>query len=92
MLRNLLSASVTVALMSGPAFAQPAQPAPSSGSQLGIPLNPERPLTPEEIEKRKATDRAYNAAMQKIPDKKPSSDPWGNVRPGSSTAAKNKQQ
>jgi len=89
MLRNLLSAAVIVALMSGPALAQPA---PSSGSQLGIPLNGERPLTPEEIEKRKAADRAYNAAMQKIPDKKPSSDPWGNVRPSSSTAAKNKQQ
>ena len=89
MLRNLLSAAVIVALMLGPALAQPA---PSSGSQLGIPLNAERPLTPEEIEKRKAADRAYNAAMQKIPDKKPSSDPWGNVRPSSSTTAKNRQQ
>lgn len=89
MLRKLLSASTVVALISVPTFAQQA---PSSGSTIGIPVNPERPLTQEEIEKRKETDRAYNKAMEKIPDKKPSNDPWGSVRPSSSTAAKNKQE
>jgi len=89
MLRKLLSASAIVAFMSVPAFAQQA---PSSGSTIGIPVNPERPLTQEEIEKRKETDRAYSKAMQKIPNKKPSADPWGNVRPSSATAGKNKGQ
>ncbi len=34
----------------------------------------------------------HNAAIQKIPDKKSSVDPWGNVRPSSPSASKNKQQ
>ena len=86
MLRKLLPACAIVALISWPAFAQ----SDSSSGSVGVPLNPEKRLTPEEIEKRKEADRAYNAAIQKIPDKKPSSDPWGNIRPGSPTA-KNKQ-
>jgi hypothetical protein len=39
----------------------------------------EKKLTPEEIEKQKAADAAYNAAMQKIPEKK-AGDPWGGIR------------
>lgn len=89
MLPKLFPAAAILALMSGPAFAQPASQS-SPSSNIGIPLNPERPLTQEEIEKRQAADRAYNAAIQKIPDKKPSGDPWGNIRPSSPTA-KNKQ-
>jgi hypothetical protein len=89
MLRRLLPAGVIVALMSAPAFAQPAS---SSNSNIGIPLNPEKRLTPEDIEKQKAAERAYDAAIQKIPDKKPSADPWGNIRPSTPTTAKNKQQ
>ena len=89
-MRKLLLAGALVALCAGPVAAQPAPS--SSNSSIGIPLNPQQPLTPEEIEKRKANDRAYNEAIQKIPDKKPSADPWGNVRPNSSTTTKNKQQ
>jgi hypothetical protein len=88
MLRRLLPAGVIVALMAGPAFSQPA---PSSGSTIGIPLNPEKQATPDDIERQKAAERAYNAAIQKIPDKKPSADPWGTIRPNSSTTAKSKQ-
>jgi len=102
MLRKLLPALAIVALTSGFALAQPvtqsstqssSSPSPASESTtVGIPLNPQRPLTQEEIDKQRAADRAYNAAIQKIPDKKPSGDPWGNIRPSSSTAAKTKQQ
>ena len=73
--------------VSGQAFAQ--VPGSDSGSSRpSIQLNPEMPPTPQQIEKRRATDDAYNAAMKKIPDKKSSADPWGDIRP----AAKTKQQ
>jgi len=66
----------------------------SGGGQstsVGIPFKgADRPLTEEEIERRKANDRAYEAAVQKIPDKKTSADPWGEIRPTS--PAKKKQQ
>ncbi|MGD0335125.1 MAG: hypothetical protein ABSA90_18005 [Xanthobacteraceae bacterium] len=85
MQRKLIQAGVIVALLTGPAFAQ--------DSHLSVPVNPQKlPPTQEEIEKQKAADRAYNAAIQKIPDKKSSVDPWGNVRPSSPSASKNKQQ
>ena len=90
MWHRLLPAGAIAALVLGPAFAQPAPQ--SSSSTIGIPLNPERPLTAEEIQKRKDAERAYDAAIQKIPDKKPSADPWGNIRPSSPASAKNKQQ
>ena len=95
MLRNLVRAGAIVALFAGPAAAQIGQTSPGSStpgsSGLGIPLNGvEKPKTPEEIEKQKAADRAYEAAMKKIPDKPASSDPWGDVRPPAT--AKNKQQ
>jgi hypothetical protein len=80
MLRRLVSASLIVAICGGPAVAQ---------DTFGIPVNPKHPPSGEEIEKRKATDRAYDAAMKKIPDKKSSSDPWAAIRPN---ASKDKQQ
>ena len=45
------------------------------------------PSTQEQIDRQRAADKAYDAAMHKIPDKKSSADPWGDVRP-----AKGKQQ
>jgi len=85
MQRKLIQACVIVTLLTGPAFAQ--------NSSLSVPVNTQKPPpTKEEIEKQKAADRAYNAAMQKIPDKKSSVDPWGNVRPSSPSASKSKQQ
>lgn len=83
MLRKFIPAGALVALFAAPAAAQ---------SSLGIPLNPQTPPTQEQIEKQKAADREYNAAMQKIPDKKAPADPWGNIRPNSPAASKNKQQ
>jgi hypothetical protein len=90
MLRKLIQAAVLVALWTGPAAAQ-VNPG-SQGGNLSIPLNQKRPPTAEEIEKQKARDRDYDAAMKKIPDKKSSGDPWGDIRPNKSTTAKNKQQ
>jgi hypothetical protein len=72
-------------LLAAPAYAQ----APSSSSSIGIPYNAETPLSAEELARRKEVDRDYNAAMQKIPEKK-TADPWGDVRAASpSRKAKN---
>ena len=73
MLRKLIRAGAIVVLVAGTAAAQ---------DTVGIPLNPRKAMTPEQIEKQRASDEAYKAAMKKIPDKASSTDPWGNIRPG----------
>jgi hypothetical protein len=83
MLRKLIPAGAIVALLIGTAAAQ---------DTPGIPVNPRKQPTSEELEKRKADDRAYDEAMKKIPNKKLSVDPWGDVRPSAPPTAKNKQQ
>jgi hypothetical protein len=75
------SAITTLALVAGPAAAQMA---------LSPFKRDEKRLTPDEIAKQKATDSAYRAAMDKIPEKKTTVDPWGNIRSAPSTAAQNK--
>lgn len=82
MLRKLLYASAITALLAGSAAAQ---------DSVGIPLNINQRLTPADIERQKAEEDAYSKAIHKIPDKKISADPWGTIRPTSSTAAKTKQ-
>jgi hypothetical protein len=89
MLRTFVSGSAVVALLILPASAQIASP--DSSSSLGIPLKSDRPISGEEVERRKATDRAYEATMHKIPDKKAPADPWGDIRQGTSANTKNKQ-
>jgi hypothetical protein len=83
MLRRLIRAGVIVFLSASPGFAQ---------SSIGIPVNPDKPPNQFEIDRRKATDQAYDAAMKKIPNKTPSADPWGNVRPTAPATSKTKQQ
>jgi hypothetical protein len=82
--RKLVQAGLIFAFLTGTASAQVVP--------LSLPLKgaSKRPLTPEEIEKQKAIDRAYKSATEKIPDKQPA-DPWGTVRPSPATASKNKQ-
>lgn len=63
--------AMVLAVLAGPAYAQ--------GSGINI-LGGDRRLTSEEIEKNKAIDEAYKSTIKKIPDQKPHSDPWGNVR------------
>ena len=83
MLRKLIQAGAIIALLTGPAAAQVAL------SPFNAPDKPRK--TPEEIEKDKARESAYSAAMQKIPEKKVA-DPWGNIRDASPTPPKSKQQ
>jgi hypothetical protein len=71
----------------GGAFAQQQQFMP------GISLVPDRrPLTAEEQEKRKAVDDAYRSAIAKVPDKKKSADPWGEIRSTTTTPSKHRSQ
>ena len=87
MASKYIMTAALVSLMVVPAYAQaPGSSSPSSN--VGIPLSNEAPLSPEEMERQKALDREYNATMQKIPDKKPSADPWGDIRTSTPTTTK----
>jgi hypothetical protein len=78
MLRRLVCACAIVPLIAGAAAAQ----------DLSIPFQRKSaPPSQEQIDRQKAADKAYEAAIHKLPDKKSSADPWGDVRP----AAKSKQ-
>ena len=81
----LLAGSIALsALVSGGAAAQ-FMPGISLGSDA-------RPLTAEEKEKRKKIDDAYRSAVDKVPDQKKSSDPWGGIRTTTTTQSKKRQQ
>ena len=81
-MRRLLLAFL-ITLIAAPALAQ------ALGS--GIPLNQEKEVTPEQLEKRRKTEEAYKSTIKNIPDAKPV-DPWGNMRSAepSAGAAKGK--
>jgi hypothetical protein len=80
----LAAGAAALALLPAPAAAQLPM-----GMHLG---GDKEPPSKEELERRKALDKAYNSANQKIPEKKPAADPWGNIRsaPGASANAKDK--
>jgi hypothetical protein len=83
-LRKVIYAAAVVPLLTGVASGQFPMP--------GISLSDEKPaLTPEEQEKRKATEDSYKSALKKIPDKQKSVDPWGTIRPNPSTSSKTRQ-
>jgi hypothetical protein len=80
MLARVVCAGVAVVLIAGAAAAQS-----SSGSapqsNLSVPIVPQAgPPTREQLERQKALDSAYEATMRKVPDKKSSADPWGDLR------------
>ena len=81
---GIFGGSAVIALLSATASAQ---------QMPALSLHPdERPLTPEEREKRKAVDDAYRSTMQKLPDKKQADDPWGNLRSPATPPSKQRQQ
>jgi hypothetical protein len=84
MLRKLIQAAAILALVTAPASAQMAI-SPFKG--------PEKRLTPDELKEQKQREKDYKAAMDKIPEKKVTIDPWGDVRPtpAPQSTAKNKQ-
>jgi hypothetical protein len=82
MLRKLIPTVAILALVAGPAAAQ-------------VALSPfkrdEKKLTPDELKAQQQREKDYKAAMDKIPEKKTTVDPWGDIRPAPQNTAKNKQ-
>jgi hypothetical protein len=79
MLRRLVCAGATILLITGAAVAQSDSDA---SSPLNVPFKPKAsPPTQDQIERQKAADKAYEATLHKLPDKKSSADPWGDIRP-----------
>jgi hypothetical protein len=67
------SAAAVVMLLAGTALAQSMRP----GLNL---MNDKPPPSKEEKEKQKAIDDAYRSAIEKLPEKKKSADPWEGFR------------
>ena len=82
MLRKLIQASVIVVLSSGAAYAQlttgnTGAVAPTGGMMI----DDRRQLSPEDQRREREIEAEYNRTIHdRIPDKKSSSDPWGNIR------------
>jgi hypothetical protein len=93
MLRKLIQAGAIVVLLTGDAFCQPASSGNTSSDSIPLNMLPDsrRRLTPEEQQRERDIEAQYNRTVNdKIPDKKGSKDPWGNIRsaPASSSASK----
>jgi hypothetical protein len=69
---KVVFAAATIAILAGPAYAQSKAPA-TLEEIMGA-------KTPEQIEKERATDKAYKESLKKIPDAKTPADPWGSAR------------
>ena len=86
MLRHLICATLLATLSTGLARAQFTGPIPGTGydtdySWSAFPIY-ERSPTPEEVGRDYQIEMRYREILKiRIPDKKPSNDPWKNVRP-----------
>ncbi len=84
MLRKTIHATLIVILMMGTASAQT--------DKQGLPGYTNSVRTDAEKKNDREIDRAYQSTIKTHPDtEKKKSDPWGDVRPASPAAAKNKQ-
>jgi hypothetical protein len=88
MLRTLIQAAAILALVTGPAAAQ--------GMAISPFKSQEKKLTPDELKEQQQREKDYKAALDNVPEKKVTVDPWGDIRPAPQNAApqataKNKQ-
>jgi hypothetical protein len=61
----------------------------SSTARPGLTLGGEKKAkTEDELQEEKERDEAYKAGLNKIPDQKPKSDPWGTIRGAPTTPTK----
>ena len=82
-MRYLLAAAMTMAMLTGPAYAQFD---PNKGQKDPLTLKYER-----EDNEKKENERAYNETMKRLKKQQPTNakaDPWSGVRPASDGAAK----
>jgi hypothetical protein len=92
MLRHLICATLLTTLSASLARAQFTGPIPNTGydtdySWSAFPMY-ERSPTPEEVGRNYEIEMRYRETLRtKIPDRKPSNDPWKNVRPAAAASA-----
>jgi hypothetical protein len=61
----------------------------SSSARPGLTLGGEKKAkTDDELQEEKEREEAYKAGVNKIPDQKPKSDPWGSIRGAATTPTK----
>ena len=94
MLRKLIQASAILILLTGDAFSQPGGSSGNTGSSMPMTLTPsERRRTPEELQRDREIEAQYNRTVnEKIPNKKSSNDPWGNIRSAPASSASKQQR
>ena len=93
MLRKLIQAGAIFVLLTGDAYSQVAGSGNTNSDSIPLNMLPDsrRRLTPEEQQRERDIEAQYHRTVNdKIPDKKSSNDPWGNIRsaPASSSASK----
>jgi hypothetical protein len=91
MLRKLIPAAALLILLTGEAYCQLSNGG-NTGNSVPMSMSPsEQRRSPEQIQKDREIESQYNRTVNdRIPDKKSSSDPWGNIRsaPAGSSASK----
>jgi hypothetical protein len=94
MLRKLAQASAILILLTGDGYCQLGSGSGNSGSTMPMTLSPgERSRTPEEIQRDREIEAQYNRTVnEKIPNKKSSNDPWGNIRSAPASSASKQQR
>jgi len=81
MLHKLIQAGAIVALLTGDAYCQVGGTTNSASDPMHFNMAPGASRrTPEEELRDREVESKYRETVSKIPDKKASSDPWGNVR------------
>ena len=93
MLRKLIQAGATIVLLTGDAYSQVAGTGNNSGDPMSLNMlaDARRRRTPAEQQREREIESQYHRTVNdKIPDKKSSNDPWGNIRsaPAPSSASK----
>ena len=92
MLRMPIAATVLIVLSAGLARAQVTGPIPNTPQDDSYSWNmwaiTTRTQTPEDAGREHEIERKYQETLRtKIPDKKPSNDPWKNIRTAPTAAA-----
>jgi hypothetical protein len=91
MFRKLIQASAILSLLTGQAYGQLS--GGNTGNSFPMSMAPgEQRRTAEELQRDREIEAQYNRAVTKIPDRKSSNDPWGNIRSGPAPSASKQQQ
>jgi hypothetical protein len=92
MLRHLINAVAIVILFSGAARAQVVAGDSPNAWNAAWAYGVSRTRDPETARRRQEEERKYQTAVKNIPNKKPSNDPWENVRQAPTEADRHRAQ